>query len=98
MQSQDTRQAYQQKVQAKLEKVNAQIAEYKAKAAQVEADSKVQYHSTIEELTTQRDALQAKFQEFQAASDAAWTEIQQGLDKALEEGGRAFENAFNKFQ
>ncbi|MEM9769155.1 MAG: hypothetical protein AAF892_14930, partial [Cyanobacteria bacterium P01_D01_bin.71] len=66
------RDVYEAKVKAELDRLNARIDEFKAKASQAKADAEINYYSVLEELTTQRDALLAKWGEMNSAGEAAW--------------------------
>lgn len=96
--SAEKRQAYAAKVKAQLEKINAQIDEYEAKAQQAKADAAVSYHSTVEELMAQRDAVQNKLAELQTAGEAAWQDLQNGFESAWGELTKSLEQAASKFQ
>lgn len=95
--SADQREAYQAKVMAELDKLNAQIDEFKAKADQAKAETEAAYYSQVEELTVQRDALLAKWEEVQTASEAAWQDINKGFESAWNELSQAFDNAMKHF-
>ncbi|MEQ8756004.1 MAG: hypothetical protein RID09_21180 [Coleofasciculus sp. G1-WW12-02] len=88
---------YRQNVQAELDKLNAQVEEMKAKAAQVQADAKIQYSSPIEELQTKQVAVQMKLEELQAASQDAWEDIKTGVELAWLDLQQSFQNAVAQF-
>ena len=88
---------YRDKVQAELNKLNAQVDEMKAKAAQVQADAKIQYSSQIEELQTKQVAVQMKLEELQAASQDAWEDIKTGVELAWLDLQQSFQNAIAQF-
>ncbi|NEP59077.1 MAG: hypothetical protein F6K31_18980 [Symploca sp. SIO2G7] len=94
----DSKQAYQEKVNAQLEKMNAQIDELKAKGKQAQADASVEYYSQLEQLYAKRDAAQLKLEEIQKAGEEAWAELQAGFEQAWNELCSAFEKAAAKFQ
>jgi uncharacterized coiled-coil DUF342 family protein len=91
------KQEYQKKVQANLHKINAQIDELKAKSSQVKADMAIEYHSKLEELYIQRDAVKAKFEEMQQSGEEAWNDLQTGFENAWQELNTSFESAVSKF-
>ena len=93
----DTKQAYEEKVKAQLEKMNAQIDELKAKGKQAQADASIEYHSQLEQLYANRDAVQLKLEEIQKAGEEAWGELQGGFEQAWNDLSRAFEKAAAKF-
>ncbi len=92
------KEAYRQKVQAEFDKLTAQIDELKAKAAQAEADTKLQYQSHLENLRVKQEAMQNKLEEFQKSGEAAWEELQSGLEKVWQDLEETFQNAVGKFQ
>ncbi|MEA5511150.1 hypothetical protein VB715_15355 [Crocosphaera sp. UHCC 0190] len=92
------KETYEKKVKAQLDKLNAQIDELKAKAQQAKADTEIEYHSQIEELSAQRDAVYQKFEELQKAGEDAWMEIQTGFESAWNNLQSSFENAAKKFK
>ncbi len=93
-----SKQAYEEKVKAQLEKLDAQIDELKAKAKQAKADTEIEYHSQIEELTAKRDAAFSKLEEMQKAGEDAWKDIQVGFQLAWKDLQASFENATKKFK
>jgi len=93
----DQQQVYREKVQAELNLLNAQVDEMKAKAAQAQADTKIQYNSLLEELQTRQVAVQMRLEELQAASQDAWEDIQTGVEAAWLDLQQSFQNAVAKF-
>ena len=93
-----SKQAYEEKVKAQLNKLNAQIDEMKAKAQQAKADTEIEYHSQIEELTSKWDAAFKKLEELQQAGEDAWKDIQTGFESAWNELQTSFDSAMKKFQ
>jgi Tfp pilus tip-associated adhesin PilY1 len=91
------RQAYQEKVKAKIDQLNAQIDQVSAQAREKAADANVNYQKTINELHAQRDALMGKWQDLQQSSEAAWQELQTGLEASWNELVKTFERAQKQF-
>ena len=94
----ETKQAYEAKIKAQLDKLNAQIDELKAKARQAKADAEIDYHSQIEELSSKRDGVQAKFEELQKSTEKAWGDVKVGFEKAWNDLHIAFDSAVSKFK
>jgi len=92
------REAYKEKVRAKIDKLNAQIDQISAQAREKAADANVNYQQSLKELSAQRDALMGKWQELQQSSEAAWEELQAGLEKSWNELATTFENVQKQFQ
>lgn len=92
------KQAYEQKVKAQLDQWDAKIEELKTKAAQKNAEVRVQYDHQIQEFQSKRDEVQKKLHHLQQSSEDAWEEISQGIETAWHELGKSFESAVSKFQ
>lgn len=75
--------AYVQKLKAKVDEWNADIDKLSAKADQAQADLKLRYLEQIEELKGKRNEVEAKLEALQEASGSAWDEIKEGLEESL---------------
>lgn len=94
----EQKQAYEAKVKAQFDKLSAKVDELKAKARQAQADTAVEYQSSLEELYFRRDAAERKLAELHQAGEDAWMELQLGFEKAWNDLTQAFDNAGKKFQ
>ena len=94
----DKRKAYEEKLDAQLKEWNAQIALLKAKAANAEADVKIDYYKAIEALARKQDKVRTKLQELKAASDEAWEAVKAGAEKVWVEVKAAYHDAASKFK
>jgi len=72
-----------------LEKINAQLAQYgakisgmKAKAAEVNADMKLEYLNQVEKLEGQRDGLREKYEQLKDSSESTWESLKEGTENA----------------
>jgi len=92
------RKAYEEKLDAQLKEWNAQIALLKAKAANAEADVKIDYYKTIETLELKQNKARKKLQELKTASDEAWEAVKAGAEKAWVEVKTAYNDATSKFK
>ena len=95
--NEEQRQAYKEKVRAKIDKLNAQIDQISAETREKAADANVNYQKTLDDLYAQRDALMGKWQDLQQSSEAAWEELQAGLEKSWNELVNTFEKAKQQF-
>lgn len=93
----EQREAYQEKVKAKIDQLNAKIDQLNAQAREKAADANVNYQKTLNELHAQRDALMGKWNDLQQSSEAAWQELQAGLEASWNELVKTFENAQKQF-
>jgi chromosome segregation ATPase len=94
----NNRDAYVQKMKAKLDEWNADLDKLSAKADAAEADAKLQYNKQIEGLRKQRDEARQKLEELASASDDAWDDVRQGVKSAWEKMSDAFSAALGRFK
>jgi uncharacterized coiled-coil DUF342 family protein len=92
------KQAYEEKLKAQLDEWNAKIDVLKAKTQSAEADAKVEYHETIEELRKKRSAANDKLQELRQASDDAWEDLKEGIEQVWAALGSAVKEASSRFK
>jgi uncharacterized coiled-coil DUF342 family protein len=92
------KEAYQKKLQAKLDEWKAEIDKLKAKADGAEADVQLEYYKQIEELKAMQESVKTKITELKEASDDAWEELKVGIDSALKSLSNAIKSAISKFK
>lgn len=92
------RDAYIQKLHAKIDEWNADIDKIVAKAQQVEADSKIEYQQQIDGLKRQRREVENKLADLKRSGEDAWEDVQSGLDLALESMNEAISSAMSRFR
>lgn len=90
--------AYQDKMDARLREWQAKIDALKAKADQAEAEQKIKYYEEIESLRTKQQQMQKKLEELRKASSGAWDEVKAGVDVAWAELQDAAQRAMDKFK
>lgn len=91
------KQAYVEKVQARLNEWDAEIEKLKARAEGAEADAKIEYHEQIETLREEQREAQAKLDELRAAGDNAWEDMKAGVQQAWDSLEHAAEKARSRF-
>jgi len=94
----DKRKAYEEKLDAQLKEWNAQIALLKAKAANAEADVKIDYYKTIDAFEHKEKEAKTKLQELKTAGDEAWEAVKAGMEKTWAEVKTAYHDAASKFK
>ncbi|PTN35338.1 hypothetical protein [Desulfonatronum sp. SC1] len=94
----EKRDAYVQKLKAKIDEWNADIDELTAKADQAEADAKIKYQHELEELRTKRQELEGKVADLQSAGESAWEELKQGVESSWEVWKASFSRAKTAFE
>jgi uncharacterized coiled-coil DUF342 family protein len=93
-----TKEAYIQKLHAKIDEWNADIDRLKAKADQVEADSKIEYQKQLQALKSKRDEIEKKVSEISRSGENAWEDLKAGADLAWEAMSEAIKSATTRFK
>jgi predicted nucleic acid-binding Zn-ribbon protein len=94
----ESKDAYLQRLKAKLDEWNADLDKLTAQAKQVDATMRIEIHKQIDSLREQRTALERKFEEIRQSGDAAWQDIKAGVDHAWSALSDAVKSARSKFQ
>lgn len=94
----DKRDAYVQKLKAKLDEWNSEIDVLAAKADKAEADAKISYQNRLEDLRTKRAEVEEKIAELQQASEGAWEDLKQGLENSWDILKTSFTRAKSEFE
>lgn len=89
--------AYQKKLQAKLDEWQADIDKMMAKAKQASADSQIKYEKQIEELRARRDEMAEQLEKLQKSQSAAWLDMKAGAEKAWDDMNTAMRKAWDRF-
>jgi len=92
------RDAYVEKMKAKLDEWNAGIEKLEAQARVAQADARIKYQGQLAELKAGRDTAAQKLRELQNASVDAWSTLRQGTDAAWEAMAKAFKDAADRFK
>jgi len=93
----EKRDAYVEKMKAKIDEWNTEIDQFQVKAGQAKADIQIQYEKQIEELKAKRQELQGKIEELQKAGETAWEDMKLGLDAAWHSMGESVKSAKSRF-
>lgn len=92
------RQAYIEKLEAKLKEWDSQISQLSAKAKKVKADIKIDYNEKLDRTKAKRDELADKIQDLRRSSDDAWQAIKDGTDRISSELTKTFDDVKSKFE
>jgi len=93
----NSRDAYVQKLKAKLDEWNATLEKLQAQAAQTEAESKIEYEKQLAGLRTKVKDVEKKISEFEQAGESAWEDLKQGLENSWEILKAGFSKAKSEF-
>ena len=92
------KEAYFQKLHAKMDEWNADIDKLKAKADQFEAESRIEYQKQIEALKNQQDEIRKKLSELSRSGEGAIDDLKTGIDLAWEAMNEAIKSATSRFK
>jgi len=92
------REAYEQKLQAKLDERQAEIDKLKARAKGAEADARIEHQKEIDDLEAQRDEARQKLAELREAGDDAWEDVKDGAERAWNSLSESFVKARSRFK
>jgi DNA phosphorothioation-dependent restriction protein DptG len=81
----EKRDLYLEKISAQIEQYNAKLSGMRGKAAEVNADMKLEYLNQVEELEGKRDGLKAKYEQLRKASESSWEDMKEGIENAWNE-------------
>ena len=94
----DDKDRHREKLEAKFREVKARIELLEAKAAQVKAESKIEYQRHLDELRQKRDAMRSRLDEIKTTGGEAWRDIRAGMEKAADDLKEAVDKAMAKFR
>jgi prefoldin subunit 5 len=94
----EKRDAYVQKLKAKMDEWNAEIDKLAAKADQADVETKIMYHKQLEHLRAKRKDLEDKIAEVQQAGESAWEDLKQGLENSWEILKTSFRKSKSEFE
>ena len=91
------KEAYEKKLQSKLDEWSADIDKLKAKADSAEADAQLEYYKQIEELRSMQAAAGKKLGELKESGDDAWEDLKAGMDSAWDSFSSSIKSAVSRF-
>ncbi|GHC23508.1 MULTISPECIES: coiled coil domain-containing protein [Aidingimonas] len=92
------REAYEQKLQAKLDEWQAEIDKLRARAKSNEADARIEREEEADRLEAKREEVRQKLDELRNSSDDAWDDIKDGAERAWDSLSASFEKARSRFK
>jgi len=92
------RDAYVEKMKAKLDEWNAEVSKLEARSRGAQADMRQQFEKNLEELRRRRDEAEQQLREMQQASEESWKHFRSGMEKAWDDVNKAFRDAMESFR
>lgn len=85
----ESREAYKQKMHAKLDQIDAQIDKWQAKRDEASADAKIEYQEKISDLKQKRQEAKDWVNKLSDASEDAWDSVVGGFEDAYKKLSKA---------
>ncbi|MDW7711061.1 MAG: hypothetical protein SCH98_11350 [Deferrisomatales bacterium] len=93
----ETRDAYVERLKAKLDEWNAAIDRLGGRVREIQAERRGEYERLLGELRTKRAEAQDKLSRIGSSAEGAWQELRTGADKAWKELHEAVERFRSRF-
>ena len=90
------RDAYVEKMHARIDELAADIDRLEAKARGAKADAKIEWNERLEALRARRDAAWARLEALKIGSEAAWENLRSGMEDAWAQLQAAVKEARSK--
>jgi len=94
----EKRDLYLEKISAQVEQYSAKLAGMRGKAAEVQADMKLEYLNQVEKLEGKRDGLKEKYEQLKKSSESSWEDMKEGTENAWNELKEAVAKAAENFK
>ena len=94
----EKRDVYLEKINAQVEQYSAKLAGMRGKAAEVQADMKLEYLNQVEKLEGKRDGLKEKYEQLKKSSENSWEDMKEGTENAWNELKEAVAKAAENFK
>ncbi|MFN0197530.1 MAG: hypothetical protein ACKVT0_12365 [Planctomycetaceae bacterium] len=95
--SRQTKEEFQEKLDARLKELDGEIAKLREKGSELKDDAKANWERKMADLETKREAARAKLDEVSHSSAEAWKDIQKGAQSAWDDLDKAFHEASQEF-
>lgn len=94
----EKRDAYVEKLKAKIDEWNVDIDKLESKAGTVKADAKVEYQKRIQELKAKREQLNSQLAKMSKAGGKAFEDLKAGAELAWKALGESIKSAKTRFK
>lgn len=95
--SQQTKDEFQKKLEARLQEVDAEYAKLREQGRDLKDEAKIRWDEKMADLETKRDAARVKLAEVGNSTAEAWKDVQQGAESAWKELDKSFREAASEF-
>ncbi len=94
----DTKKAYLEKLQGKLQEWKANLDKLKAKATQAQADVKIELGKRLSEAESQYQDLERQMHGMDQAEESTWNQVKGGAQSAWDKLDGTFKSLADKFK
>jgi uncharacterized coiled-coil DUF342 family protein len=94
----ENKDAYIQKLSARLDEWNAEIDKLRAKADKAEAESRIEFQNQIENLRQRHKEAEEKTAELREAGEGAWEDLKSGVQGAWDVMEQSLKSARSRFK
>jgi TolA-binding protein len=95
--SQQTKEEFLTRLEARLEKLDGEVAALREKGRDLKDEAKADWDRKLADLEAKRDAARTKLAEVKESSAEAWKDVQQGAQSAWDDLEQAFQDASREF-
>ncbi|NQV23492.1 MAG: hypothetical protein HQ518_03900 [Rhodopirellula sp.] len=95
--SEQTKEEFQKKFEARLKELDAEIARLREKGHDLKGEARANREQKMADLETKRDAAHARLAEVSQSSAEAWKDAQKGAQSAWDVLDKAFHDAAREF-
>jgi flagellar hook-basal body complex protein FliE len=92
------REIYQKKLEAELGKWGLNIDKFKTQAAKTKSAARESLKERIKDLRAKHKTAEEKLKKLHASGDSAWSELKDGMEKAVVELRTSVRSALSKFK
>jgi TolA-binding protein len=95
---QQHKEEYQKKIETQLKELNQELKEWKDKAKKMEEKARSEMDEQLSKLSKKEEEASKKFEELRLKSGKAWEDLKAGVDSAMEDLGKAFDQMRSRFK
>ena len=96
--TQQQREEYQKKIDAKLNEYGQELKEWKAKVAKKEEKVKAEMDQQIKEMNQKAEEASKKLKELKTKTGKAWEDLKAGMDSLMEDLAKSFDQIQSRFK
>lgn len=92
------KEAYEQKMEARIDAWNAELDKLKAQAKEKSADAEIEYNKRIDELEEKKAKARSKLDEIKNSSSETWEDLKDGMQNIANDFGNTLDDIKANFK